>query len=166
MLKLATDADAAEAEAGRAAVDRQARLVTQQVLDVLHQVPVHLLAVDHIDRGGHITHRTLGAGGGDLHAIKFARVGRGGGSGGSVGGQRQGHPDSKAKGGMAGHRFRSTEGERAGADGSPTLSALPAGGREAGDQAAVTWSGSACRCWCAAGDRSGRRAGSGFHDGP
>ena len=29
-----------------------------------------------------------------------------------------------------------------------------------------TWSGSACRCWCDAGDRPGRRGGSGFRGAP
>ncbi|MNI41308.1 hypothetical protein D3C73_955580 [compost metagenome] len=101
----AADADAAEAETGGTAADRQARLVADQILDVLHQMPVHLLAVDHIDGGRDIAHCPLGAGGGDLHPIELARVGRGIGS--SMGGQRQGHPQGNGKGSRAGHRHRS-----------------------------------------------------------
>ena len=65
------DADAADAETPEAGRGGDARFVAEQVLQVAHQGIVHALAVDHVDRVGHVDDGALGAGGGNDDAIEL-----------------------------------------------------------------------------------------------
>ena len=68
-------------EAPAGAGDRHARRVTEQILELAHQLVVQLLAVDHIHGARHLHQGALGARGGDLQTVEVMHVARRGSAG-------------------------------------------------------------------------------------
>ena len=94
----ATDADAADTEAGSTAGGRQAGFVAQQITQVVHQLVIQAFPVDHIDGGGHIAQCTFGTRGRHLHPVEFmGDIGGRAGIGSGVGRQRQRKPQGGAE---------------------------------------------------------------------